>query len=36
MDARVLCILWEKLYRNKIHVCVYVLDLFLKNGGKSV
>ena len=29
MDARVLCILYEKFYR-KIHVCVYVFDLFLK------
>ena len=29
MDARVLCILCEKFYR-KIHVCVYVFDLFLK------
>ena len=36
MDARVLCILCEKFYRNKMHVCVCVLDLFLKNGGKSV
>ena len=37
MDARVLWILFEKFYR-KIHVCVcvYVFDLFLKNGGKSV
>ena len=28
MGARVLCILCEKFYRNKIHV--YVFDLFLK------
>ena len=34
MDARVFCILCEKFYRNQIHV--YVFDLFLKNGGKSV